>query len=173
MAKSLAALKAEAIQLGLEFADDVTAKALQTQIDAYLQPDELPEETEEEIAANVVSDVAPVKAEKPTKVEGASVVKTLGQKVAEAKAAASKERLIVVYDNDIKENSETTVAITTCANRYFDLGMAYVPLGEKVMLKQGFIDNLLETTYVHHMVKNGGQGSKAVIRKRYTVNFED
>ena len=170
MAKSLAALKAEAIQLGLEFADDVTAKALQAQIDAYLQPDELPEETPEEIAANVVSEDAPVKAEKP-KVAGGT--KTLGQKIAEAKAAASKERLIVVHDNDIKESSETTVAIATCANRYFDLGMAYIPLGEKVMVKQGFIDNLRETTFVHHVTKNSGQGSKPVVRERYTIDFKD
>lgn len=164
------ALKAEAIQLGLEFADDVTAKELQTKIDAYLQPDELPEETPEEIAANTVSAVTAVKAETP-KVD--SGTKTLGQKIADAKAAASKERLITVYDNDTKENSETTVAIATCANRYFDLGMAYIPLGEKVMIKQGFIDNLRETPFIHHVPKNGGQGSKPVVRSRYTINFED
>ena len=72
------ALKAEAIQLGLEFADDVTAKELQTKIDAYLQPDELPEETPEEIAANTVSADIAVKAETP---KVASGTKTLGQKL--------------------------------------------------------------------------------------------
>jgi hypothetical protein len=157
MAKSLVSLKTEATQLGIEFNEDVKASELQAIIDAKYDELETADSSDP-----VVTSVPEV---------GANTSKTMGQLAREAEAKARKTRIITVYDNDPRENSETTVAPVNCGNEYFDLGMVYIPLGEKVEVMQGHIDVLKEVEIPHHMKMN--DRTRTVIRKRYTINYED
>jgi hypothetical protein len=157
MAKSLVSLKTEATQLGIEFNEDVKASELQAIIDAKY--DELEAKDSNEPVAASAQEV------------NANTGKTMGQLAREAEAKARKTRIITVYDNDPRENGETTVAPVNCGNEYFDLGQVYIPLGEKVEVMQGHIDVLKEVEIPHHMKMN--DKTRTVIRKRYTINYED
>jgi hypothetical protein len=115
-----------------------------------------------------MDEVVPVETIKSATKVGA---KTMGQLAREAEANARKTRIITVYDNDPRENGETTVAPVNCSNEYFDLGLVYIPLGEKVEVMQGHIDVLKEIDIPHHLRVN--DTTKTVLRKRYTINYED
>jgi hypothetical protein len=157
MAKSLVSLKTEADQLGLQYPEDIKASELDKLVEAAYE------------AAETV-DVA---AEAAVTLKNTSTVgkMTIGQKAKAAEAAARKTRIVMVFDNDTRENSETTVAVVNCGNQYFDLGTAYIPLGEKVEVMQGHIDVLKEVDMPHHM--RVGDSSRTILRKRYTVSYED
>ena len=157
MAKSLETLKTEAAQLGIEVPEGMKATELQKIIDAKY------DELEAQDASVSVDAVALPEVE--------TVVKTLGQMAAEAEKKARKTRIIMVFDNDNRENSETTVAVVNCSNQYFDLGTVYIPLGDKVEVMQGHIDVLKDIEIPHHM-KVGDQ-TKTLMRKRYTISYED
>jgi len=161
MAKSLVSLKTEAIQLNLDYPEDIKASELEKLIDAHYEALEAADKQDTASTTNVVS----------AKTEVASVKKTLGQKAKDAEAAARKTRIIMVFDNDTRENSETTVAVVNCGNQWFDLGTVYIPLGEKVEVMQGHIDVLKEVDIPHHM--RVGDSSRTTIRKRYTISYED
>lgn len=165
MSKSLASLKTEAIQLGIDFQDNVTATALQKIIDAHYDSLEAANPSEpivvKEVATEAPAAVVPAKA-------GAM---TIGQKARIAEEAARKTRIVTIFDNDTRENNETTVAVVNCSNLYFDLGTVYIPLGERVEVMQGHLDVLKDISIPHHM--RSGEGSKVTLRKRYSINFED
>jgi hypothetical protein len=165
MAKSLVSLKTEATQLGIEFNEDVKASELQAIIDAKYEEMESANPSDPVI---VMDEVVPVETIKSATKVGA---KTMGQLAREAEANARKTRIITVYDNDPRENGETTVAPVNCSNEYFDLGLVYIPLGEKVEVMQGHIDVLKEIDIPHHLRVN--DTTKTVLRKRYTINYED
>jgi hypothetical protein len=165
MAKSLASLKTEATQLGIEFDDDIKASELQTLINTKYDELETANPSDPVI---VMDEVVPVETIKSATKAG---TKTMGQLAREAEAKARKTRIITVYDNDPRENSETTVAPVNCSNEYFDLGLVYIPLGEKVEVMQGHIDVLKEIDIPHHLRVN--DTTKTVLRKRYTINYED
>jgi hypothetical protein len=163
MSKSLASLKTEAIQLGIDFQDNVTATALQKIIDTHYDSLEAanpstPIVVEEEVTA--APSTAPVAGKL-----------TIGQKARIAEEKARKTRIVTVFDNDTRENNETTVAVVNCGNAYFDLGTVYIPLGERVEIMVGHLNVLKEIQIPHHM--SSGSGSKTTLRNRYTINYED
>jgi hypothetical protein len=166
MAKSLVTLKTEAAQLGIEYEADVKAAELQSLIDAKLAELEAADASEPIVI--VEEPIVPAETIKSATKVG---VKTMGQLAREAEAKARKTRIITVYDNDPRENGETTVAPVNCSNEYFDLGLVYIPLGEKVEVMQGHIDVLKEIDIPHHLRVN--DTTKTVLRKRYTINYED
>jgi hypothetical protein len=151
--------------LGIEFDEDVKASELQAIIDAKYEEMEAANPSDPVI---VMDEVVPAETIKSAIKAGA---KTMGQLAREAEAKARKTRIITVYDNDPRENGETTVAPVNCSNEYFDLGLVYIPLGEKVEVMQGHIDVLKEIDIPHHLRVN--DTTKTVLRKRYTINYED
>jgi hypothetical protein len=165
MSKSLASLKTEAIQLGIDFQDNVTASALQKIIDTHYDSLEASNPSAPVVVEEEVT-------EAPT---AAPVVKagklTLGQKARIAEENARKTRIVTIFDNDTRENNETTVAVVNCGNVYFDLGTVYIPLGERVEIMSGHLNVLKEIQIPHHM--RSGDGSKVTLRNRYTINYED
>ena len=174
MAKSLAALKAEAIEMGLDFVDGVTAKELESLIKAAAAT----EATEE--SPRVVDVVLPdeptvvsvaTKKEAPTEAETKAI--SWGEKVRKAKEAAMKTRVVIVIDNDNRENNHTTTAPVNCSNRYFDLGTVFVPLNEPVEVMQGHIDVLKDVMIPQHVHDSKTGMSKVITRKRYTISYED
>ena len=180
MAKSLAALKAEAIEMNVEFQEGVTAKELESLIKAAASA--APEATvQEEIVQRVVDveldedepTVVPV-ATKPKKVESEGEVKvvTISEKIRAAKEAAMKTVVVTVIDNDSRVNNQTTTAPVNCSNRYFDLGTVHIPLNEPVEVMQGHIDVLKDVVIPHHVSDPKTGLSKVVTRKRYTIQYE-
>jgi hypothetical protein len=164
MPKSLTTLKTEASQLGIDFEDTVTASALQKIIDTHY----------ESLEASDPSAPVVVKEEEAEVPKGTSVKSgkmTINQKARIAEAEARKTKIVTIFDNDTRENNETTVAVVNCSNPYFDLGTVYVPLGERVEIMVGHLNVLKEIQIPHHM--SSGAGSKTTLRSRYTINFED
>jgi hypothetical protein len=165
MSKSLASLKTEAIQLGIDFQDNVTATALQKIIDTHYDSLEASNPSTPVVVAEEVS-------EEPTVAPVAKSGKlTLSQKARIAEAEARKTRIVTIFDNDTRENNETTVAVVNCGNTFFDLGTVYVPLGERVEIMLGHLNVLKEVQIPHHM--SSGSGSRVTSRNRYTINYED
>jgi hypothetical protein len=165
MSKSLASLKTEAIQLGIDFQDNVTATALQKIIDTHYDSLEASNPSAPVVVEEEVT-------EAPTAAPAAKAGKmTIGQKARIAEAEARKTRIVTVFDNDTRENNETTVAVVNCGNTFFDLGTVYVPLGERVEIMLGHLNVLKEVQIPHHM--SSGSGSRVTSRNRYTINYED
>ena len=175
MAKSLAALKAEAIEMNVEFPEGITAKELESLIKAAGAVEatvETPRVVDVELAEDepTVVTVATKKVAEPTAAEAKAA--SWGEKVRKAKEAAMKTRVVIVIDNDNRENNHTTTAPVNCSNRYFDLGTVFVPLNEPVEVMQGHIDVLKDVMIPQHVHDPKSGMSKVVTRKRYTIQYE-
>lgn len=163
-------LKQEATELGISFNQNIGVDKLQAKIDEYYKSQET---SGNEILAAVAKQEAMEKSEEKSAVSGkVSVENTLRSFAATAEANARKTRVIVVTDNDQRENNQTTVAVVNCSNEYFDLGTVYIPLNVPVEVRQGHINVLRETEIPLHS-KNPKNGLNEVIMKpRYAVSYE-
>ena len=173
MAKSLAALKAEAIEMDVEFPEGITAKELETLIKAATPAVEATVETPRVVDVELDADeptVVAVKVKKETAEEAKAT--SWGDKVRKAKEAAMKTVVVTVIDNDNRVNNQTTTATVNCSNRYFDLGTVYIPLNEPVEVMQGHIDVLKDVMIPHHVNDPKTGLSKVITRKRYTIQYE-
>ena len=164
MEKTLDELKQEAKELGISFSPNIGAAKLSEKIENYYKEKE---------TNNAIINKAIAKQEKDEKLKGTKQTNKQLSKVAAAKKAAMKTKIVTIIDNDQRENHLTTVVPVSCTNAYFDLGTKHIPLNTPVEVQQGFIDTLKDIKIPMH-VKNPHTGqSKTVLRPRYTINFED
>ena len=163
-------LKQEATELGISFNQNIGVDKLQAKIDEWYKSQET---SGNGIQAAVARQEAMEKSEEKSAVKDTKGSADLKAFAAKAEAEARKTRVVVITDNDQRENNQTTVAVVNCSNLYFDLGTAYIPLNIPVEVRQGHINVLLETEIPLH-VKDPKTGlSTLAMRRRYSVSYED
>jgi hypothetical protein len=160
MAKSLVSLKDEAVDLGIEFQEDVKASDLQKTIDAFYEAQETSQKELEESMAKIEE-----------KSETAAF--DIYLLAAQAEAHARETVVVVINDNDNRVNNLTSLATVNCSNQYFDLGTVRIPLNEAVEIMRGHLNVLREVRIPQH-VSDGNSGlSKVVLRPRYSIQEAD
>jgi len=165
-------LKQEATELGISFNQNIGVDKLQAKIDEFYKSQET---SGNEILAAVEKQEAMEKSEEKSAVNGKPSNKSvaLDKYIVEAEAAARKTRVVIITDNDQRENNQTTVAVVNCSNVHFDLGTAYIPLNVPVEVKVGHINVLRETEIPLH-VKDPKTGLNSLaIRPRYAIAYQD
>jgi hypothetical protein len=165
-------LKQEATELGIDFSDRIGEATLQSRIDTYYESQET---SGKEIEKAVEAKEAAVEIEKS---EEKSAVKskrkrTIHERAKEAEKAARKTRVITIIDNDQRENNQTTSVPVSCGNGFFDLGTIILPLNMPVEVMQGHINTLREVEIPQHVKDPKTNLSSVVLRKRYTISYED
>lgn len=165
-------LRQEASELGISFNQNIGVDKLQAKIDEFYKSQET---SGNEILAAVEKQEAMEKSEEKSAVNGKPSNKSvaLDKYIVEAEAAARKTRVVIITDNDQRENNQTTVAVVNCSNVHFDLGTAYIPLNVPVEVKVGHINVLKETEIPLH-VKDPKTGLNSLaIRPRYAIAYQD
>ena len=165
-------LKQEATELGISFNQNIGVDKLQAKIDEFYKSQET---SGNEIMQAVAKQEAAEKSEEKSAVNGKPSNKSvaLDKYIVEAEAAARKTRVVIITDNDQRENNQTTVAVVNCSNVHFDLGTAYIPLNVPVEVKVGHINVLRETEIPLH-VKDPKTGLNSLaIRPRYAIAYQD
>ena len=159
-------LKQEASELGITFAKNIGAAKLKEKIDEFYESQETSEK--EIVEAVKASEKSEEKSAESGKVGG----KSKGQRVAEARAAAFKTRVVTIIDNDQRVNNKTTTCTVNCSNAHFDLDTILLPLNLAVEVKQGHLDVLKEIKIPQHVVDNRSGLSTARMVPRYTISYE-
>jgi len=157
-------LKLEADELGVKYSPNIGEAKLADKIEAHYKSLEtgtpaIKEETPEEEVVN---------AEAKKK----SGVKTIGELAIEAEKEARKTHIVVITDNDQRENNLTSTVPVTCGNGYFELGTKHIPLNLPVEVEQGFI-NVLKEIQIPLAVRGIDGSMKTTIRNRYSISYED
>lgn len=140
-------LRAEATGLGIQFAQNIGAEKLKAKIDAFYESQET--SGKEILDAVVAKEKSEEKSAENGK-EGAAKIVSKRERIAAKKAAASKERIVTIVDNDQRVNNQTTTAVVNCSNIHFDLGTVVIPLNVPVKVKQGHINALKEVEIPLH-----------------------
>lgn len=99
--------------------------------------------------------------------------RSIGERAVLAKEAALKPHIVVITDNDQRENNYTQVVSVSCSNDYFDLGTMRIPLNTPVEVAQGFIDVLKEIQIPMHVRDSVTGLGKTVLRHRYSIAYND
>lgn len=163
-------LKAEAMDLGIEFSANIGTAKLQEKIDAYYKAQE---SSGKEIAAAIA--VVEKSEEKPAVVSNKD--KTPEQRMAELAltlyAEARKTKVVTIIDNDQRVNNQTTMCKANWSNGFYDMGTQMFPLNTPIEIAQGFIDVLKEVQIPHHVKDNKTGLSTTTMRNRYTISYED
>lgn len=164
-------LKQEATELGISFNQNIGVDKLQAKIDEYYKSQET---SGNEILAAVQKQEAMEKSEEKSAVKGKENKSiNLYQFAIDAETEARKTRVVIITDNDQRENNQTTVAVVNCSNIYFDLGTVYIPLNVPVEVKIGHINVLKETEIPLH-VKDPKTGLNSLaMRPRYAIAYQD
>lgn len=164
-------LKQEATELGISFNQNIGVDKLQAKIDEFYKSQET---SGNEILAAVQKQEAMEKSEEKSAVKGKETKSiNLHQFAIDAETEARKTRVVIITDNDQRENNQTTVAVSNCTNLYFDLGTAYIPLNVPVEVKVGHINVLKETEIPLH-VKDPKTGLNSLaMRPRYAIAYQD
>ena len=153
-------LKQEATELGITFSPRISAESLSKRIEEHYA------------AASKTTDKPVVKA--AGKDEASDPGYYMRVYAREAEAKARKTRVVTIIDNDQRVNNVTTTCVANCSNDYFDLGTMFLPLNEKVEVRQGHIDALLSVFIPHHQrSRHDPNMSETVMRPRYTIQYED
>jgi len=164
MEKTIEELREEADQLGIVYNKNIGADKLAIKI-------------EEHYTALENGTPAPtVKVEETAtkdEVKSAKGYRPIGVRAKEAKAAALVTHIVVITDNDQRENNLTQVVSVNCSNDYFDLGTVRVPLNVPVELAQGFINVLNEIRIPMHTRDQRTGLGKTVVRNRYSIAYQD
>ena len=169
---TLQELKQEATELGITYSANIGVDKLQAKIDEFYESQET---SGNEILAAVERQEAMEKSEEKSAVKNKDSVAeiSLGVLAKKAEAEARKTRVVIITDNDQRENNQTTVAVVNCSNSYFDLGTVYIPLNVPVEVRQGHINVLKETEIPLH-IKDPKTGLNTfAMRPRYSVSYED
>jgi len=160
---NLTDLKKEATELGLQFSPNIGAEKLSKKIEETYKAKEEP-----------VDPTKPVETveTKPT-VKEVKSNSSRAARIRQAEVNARKTRVITIVDNDQRVNNHTTTAVTSCENIHFNLGTMHLPLNTPVEVMQGHIDALRGVEIPQH-AKNATSGlTEVLIRKRYSVSYED
>lgn len=159
-------LKKEADSLGIKYSANIGATKLQEKIEAYYESQET---SGKEIQAAVEAKEAAEKSEEKAVSTGK---RSMGERIAKAREAAMKTRVVTIIDNDQRVNNQTTSCTVNCSNSYFDLGQIRLPLNTPVEVRQGHLNVLKEIKIPQHTKDENGL-SKVVMRPRYTISYED
>jgi hypothetical protein len=152
-------LKAEATELGITFSGNIGEEALQKKINDHM-------DARGEAAAQVVMqsvEVVPSTDKDKLELEWRKIVKKREEE-------ANKEVMVVIVDNDPRENHLTTSVTVTSGNAEFTLGTWVYPLNSPTMIKQGHLDVLKDVTIPMHVLDNASGQAHAVMRKRYSIS---
>ena len=163
-------LKQEATELGISFNQNIGVEKLQAKIDEFYKSQET---SGKEIQAAVAKQEAMEKSEEKSAVKGKEAGINLHKFAIDAEAAARKTRVVIITDNDQRENNQTTVAVVNCSNIYFDLGTAYIPLNVPVEVKVGHINVLRETEIPLHTKDPKTGLNSLAMRPRYAIAYHD
>ena len=157
-------LKLEADELGVKYSPNIGEAKLATKIEEHYKSLEsgTPEVTEE------VEDEEITQAEQ----KKATVAKTMGELAIEAEKDARVTHIIVITDNDQRENNLTSTVPVTCGNGWFELGTKRIPLNVPVEVEQGFI-NVLKEIQIPLAVRSMDGQMKTSLRNRYSISYED
>ena len=164
-------LKQEAAELGISFQPNIGADKLQAKIDEWYMS--------QETSGNGIQDAVKKQeameqsGEKSAVKDNDEVANHMGSYAKRAEAEARKTRIVIITDNDQRENNQTTVAVVNCSNLYCDLGTAYIPLNIPVEIKQGHLNVLSETEIPLHVKDPKTNLSTLTMRKRYAISYED
>ena len=157
MEKTIEELRQEADALGIQYNVNLGAAKLAAKIEEYYVAQENP--------------VPAIKLE--TVGERSTRSKTIGERAAEARIEAMKTHIVVITDNDQRENNLTTIVSVNCGNDYFDLGTRRIPLNIPVEVEQGFINVLKEIEIPMHIRDNQTGLGRTVMRSRYSIANSD
>ncbi len=161
MEKTIEELREEAEQLGIVYNKNIGADKLAIKI-------------EEHYTALENGTPAPtVKVAEVAETKSAKGYRPIGVRAKEAKAAALVTHIVVITDNDQRENNLTQVVSINCSNDYFDLGTVRVPLNVPVELAQGYINVLEEIRIPMHTRDQRTGLGKTVVRNRYSIAYQD
>jgi len=161
MEKTIEELREEAEQLGIVYNKNIGADKLAIKI-------------EEHYTALENGTPAPtVKVAEVAEIKSAKGYRPIGVRAKEAKAAALVTHIVVITDNDQRENNLTQVVSINCSNDYFDLGTVRVPLNVPVELAQGYINVLEEIRIPMHTRDQRTGLGKTVVRNRYSIAYQD
>ena len=159
MEKTLEELKQEATDLGIQYNANIGATKLAEKIEEFYEAAEKPVVAVAELAKKAKSTV--------------SGHRSIGERAVLAKEAALKTHIVVITDNDQRENNYTQVVSVSCSNDYFDLGTMRIPLNTPVEVAQGFIDVLKEIQIPMHVRDSVTGLGKTVLRHRYSIAYND
>ena len=159
MEKTLEELKQEATELGIQYNANIGATKLAEKIEEFYEAAEKPVVAVAELAKKAKSTV--------------SGHRSIGERAVLAKEAALKTHIVVITDNDQRENNYTQVVSVSCSNDYFDLGTMRIPLNTPVEVAQGFIDVLKEIQIPMHVRDSVTGLGKTVLRHRYSIAVQD
>jgi hypothetical protein len=162
MEKTIDELRAEADELGIVYNKNIGADKLALKIEEHYTA------LESGTPAPTVKVVAT-----ESEVKGAKGYRPIGVRAKEAKEAALVTHIVVITDNDQRENNLTQVVSVNCSNDYFDLGTVRVPLNTPVELAQGFINVLNEIKIPMHTRDQRTGLGKTVVRNRYSIAYQD
>jgi len=154
-------LKEEAKDLGIKFSPNISEGKLEEKIEDFYKSNE----------SHVVTE-KPSEEEESTDVKVDSGKKTMAQLAKEAEKKAKLTHIVVITDNDQRENNLTSTVPVTCENGYFSLGMKRIPLNVPVELEQGFI-NVLKEIQIPLAVRNMDGTTSTKLRNRYSISYED
>ena len=96
----------------------------------------------------------------------------MGELAVEAEKEARKTHIVVITDNDQRENNFTSTVPVTCGNDHFELGTKRIPLNVPVEVEQGFI-NVLKEIRIPLAVRGMDGSMTTSMRNRYSISYED
>jgi hypothetical protein len=159
-------LKKEATDLGITFSANIGDEKLQAKIDEYYESQETSgKELEKAVEAKE-------KEQSEEKSVETGKVNSLNEKIAKAKEAANKTRVVTIIDNDQRVNNQTTTTTINCSNEYFDLGTIILPLNTPVEVREGHLNVLKELKIPQHVRDNRTGLSTVRLVSRYTISYE-
>jgi len=154
-------LKVEAKELGIKFSPNISEGKLSDKIETYYKALE---------TSQVVIKDEDIKDEEADKVDKAPV--TMQQLAVVSERKARETHIVVITDNDQRENNLTSTVPVTCGNAYFELGTKRIPLNVAVEVEQGFI-NVLKEVDIPVATRQMDGTTRTVLRKRYSLSYED
>jgi len=156
-------LKQEAKELGIKFSPNISEGKLADKIEEYYQ-------SQETGAGVVIKEDGTVDTEETEAKE--TKIRTIGELAREAEAKARKTHIVVITDNDQRENNLTSTVPVTCGNDHFDLGLKRIPLNVPVEVEQGFI-SVLKEIQIPLAVRQMDGSVVTKLRNRYSISYED
>jgi len=158
-------LKIEADELGVKYSPNIGEAKLSEKVEAHYKS--------LEDGTPAILEVAPEDEEiSQAKTKKKAIAKTMGELAVEAEKEARKTHIIVITDNDQRENNFTSTVPVTCGNDHFELGTQRIPLNVPVEVQQGFI-NVLKEIQIPLAVRGMDGSMTTAMRNRYSISYED
>ena len=167
---NLEELKSEAVSLGIKHNPSIGAAKLKEKIDAHYEG----QETSGPAIAKLAEKVTEAEDTKSASVSGnAKSLDPKKVKRMKREKDARKTRIIMIIDNDQRQNNQTSTCTVNCSNAFFDLGTRILPLGEKIEVCIGHINVLKEVIIPIHLRDPKTGLSVTRTRPRYSLSYED